>query len=266
MGYYTNKIPFISKPNLYDIDAKAFFTATGITDLTIKNAINQLVLDLKSTSLWSKIKVLYPFVGGTSFTHKFNLIDTTQFQISWYGGVTHDSGGITGNGTTGYGDTNFNPSTELTYNNTCISTYIRNNVASSGYDIGSFNGTSQRFIHTPRTPTNTASSQQYNTTIGGGRLDKTSITDSRGHHILNKKTNSHRMLIDDSLVASNTGNGGSLPTYNIFVGAISSAGTATSYSSRNIAFATISESLTTTNETDLYNAVNLFQITLGRNV
>ena len=52
----------------YDSDAQAFFTASGITDLTQKNAVNQLVLDLKSNSLWTKIKALYPIVGGNANT------------------------------------------------------------------------------------------------------------------------------------------------------------------------------------------------------
>jgi hypothetical protein len=63
--------------NVVDIDpdAQAFLTATGITDPTITSAIDTLVLDLKAASLWTKMKALYPFVGGTSTTHKYNLVD-----------------------------------------------------------------------------------------------------------------------------------------------------------------------------------------------
>lgn len=57
----------------YDSDAEAFFTAASITDDTQKTAVNQLVLDLKAAGVWTKSKVIYPFVGGTTGTHKYNL-------------------------------------------------------------------------------------------------------------------------------------------------------------------------------------------------
>jgi hypothetical protein len=96
----------------FDSDASAFFTASGVTNTTQKNAINQLVLDLKAASIWSKIKVLYPFVGGDSTKHSYNLKNPALYQIS-YGGtaLTHDSNGVTG--TSGYADTAFITSTEI---------------------------------------------------------------------------------------------------------------------------------------------------------
>ena len=48
-----------------DADADAFIAAAGITDATQKSAINTLVVGLKADSLWTKMKAIYPFVGGT---------------------------------------------------------------------------------------------------------------------------------------------------------------------------------------------------------
>ena len=56
-----------------DTDAQAFITAAAITDPTQQAAINTLVVDLKGYSIWTKMKAVYPFVGGTAATHKFNL-------------------------------------------------------------------------------------------------------------------------------------------------------------------------------------------------
>ena len=93
----------------FDTDAQAFITAAGITDSTQQNAINQLVLDLKSYSLWTKMSAIYPFVGGTSTTHKFNLKDPRDldvaYRLAFFGGWTHNANGITGNGTNTYADT-----------------------------------------------------------------------------------------------------------------------------------------------------------------
>ena len=63
----------IYSKDVFDVDALAFVTATGITDETQKNAINQLVIDLLSTraeqyaltaqtrTQISRIPVLSPF-------------------------------------------------------------------------------------------------------------------------------------------------------------------------------------------------------------
>ena len=120
-----------------DTDAQTFITAASITDATQKNAINQLVLDLKSNSLWTKIKALYPFVGGNSVSHSYNLINPSNYQITWYGGVTHSSTGVTGNGTNGYGLTGYMVATSvsgLTPQNNHVAIYSRVN-SSSGYDF-----------------------------------------------------------------------------------------------------------------------------------
>ena len=97
----------------YAAEAKAFITAAGITDPTQKTAVDYLVKQLKANNLYSKFSVLYPFVGGSADTHKFNLINPVDsdaaFRIAWSGSVTHNANGIKSNGTNGYGDTKYNP-------------------------------------------------------------------------------------------------------------------------------------------------------------
>ena len=74
-----------------DPDAQAFLTAAGITDATITSAINTLVVDLKGYNIWTKMKAVYPFVGGTAAAHKFNLknplfalLQSSRFVLSQY--------------------------------------------------------------------------------------------------------------------------------------------------------------------------------------
>ncbi len=55
-----------------DADAQAFIDAAGITDATQQSAIRTLVGDLKTYSIWSKMKAIYPFCGGTASSHKWN--------------------------------------------------------------------------------------------------------------------------------------------------------------------------------------------------
>jgi hypothetical protein len=92
--------PYLSQS--YDGDALAFFARAGITNSTQKRAVDTLVRGLKTFGLWSKIYGLYPFVGGTSATHAFNL-KSALYPITWVNGPTHGANGVTGNGTTQYG-------------------------------------------------------------------------------------------------------------------------------------------------------------------
>lgn len=127
-----------------DPDAQAFLTATGIVDATITSAINNLVLGLKGASLWAKMKAIYPFVGGTATTHKFNLKDPRDldaaFRITWFGGVTHSANGVQGNGTNGYGNTHVNNAT-LPQNGMGLFYYSRTNQTRSEVDMGVTEGT-----------------------------------------------------------------------------------------------------------------------------
>ena len=106
---------FIRQAGCSDADAVAFLTAAGITDVTISNAICTMVKDLKANGLWTKMKAIYPFVGGTASTHKFNLKDPRDldaaFRLSFLGGWTHSATGALPNGTNAYARTFFIPAT-----------------------------------------------------------------------------------------------------------------------------------------------------------
>ena len=96
----------------YDANAQAFFTAAGITDTTQKDAVNTMVLSLKSNSLWSKFLAIYPFVGGTSTTHKYNL-KSRNYDFPSFGGTwTHNSSGATPS-PNAYADSGINPLTDI---------------------------------------------------------------------------------------------------------------------------------------------------------
>ena len=112
-----NSINAIRSVSGLDSDASAFITAAGLTDATQKSAINILVKDMKSSGLWSKMKAVYPMVGGTATSMKFNLKDPRDldaaFRLTWSGGWTYSATGATPNGTNAYADTKLVPSTSL---------------------------------------------------------------------------------------------------------------------------------------------------------
>jgi hypothetical protein len=87
-------------------------TYANITDPSQIAALNYLVTALKENGLWSRIQLLYPFVGGNSTSHRFNLVDPSLYAITFTGSFVHNSNGITGTAsanataTTGWPDAN----------------------------------------------------------------------------------------------------------------------------------------------------------------
>ena len=96
-----------------DADVQAFMAATGITDPTIDMAICNLVAQLKADNLWNKLDAIYPMVGGSATTHKFNLKNPSDtnaaFRLLFSGGWTHDANGATPNGVNAWANTFWKP-------------------------------------------------------------------------------------------------------------------------------------------------------------
>lgn len=69
-------------------------------------AIDFLVKSLIEFNLWDKCVAIYPFVGGNSLTHSFNLKNFLRHTIKWLNesSLVHDSKGVTNN-RDGYGNT-----------------------------------------------------------------------------------------------------------------------------------------------------------------
>jgi hypothetical protein len=69
----------------YDSSSIAFFERADITDVSLKNAINNLVVDLKNQSLWNKMRCIFPFVtdkstsSGSLVQFQINLVNTASF-------------------------------------------------------------------------------------------------------------------------------------------------------------------------------------------
>ena len=274
-------VGFISE-SLLDEDAGAFIQVTGISNGTQKYAIDRLVKDLKESSLWSKFQALYPIVGGTITTHKYNLIDPQDtdaaFRLTFSLGWTHDSNGMTPNGTSSFTNTHFIPETIPTGNlvsrdDAHFSLYSRTNAFGGGanqskVDLGSTDGSAiilqirpanGLLPHGPtfqfdRTP-------QYIDAIPP-------ISDTLGLFTLSRESNVELYAYQD-----NTSVGSYLGTHHpaeidneIFLGASNVGLGATNFSNRQLAFASIGTSLTSAQLSSFYTIVQDYQTTLGREV
>jgi len=250
-------------------DAQAFILAAGITNPTQQSAITTLVSQLKTYGIWSKMKAIYPFVGGSASSHKFNLKDPRDldaaFRLVFNGGWTHSSTGAKPNGSTGWATTYFNPVTQLSsQSSNHISTYLRTNIDEVAVDMGSFVNPGVGIDIESR-----IGNVSYN--FNGVQATNISFsnTDSRGFHVNTRQSSTlHKVFISGTLKGSNTSTFQLLPNTNIALATRFnvSNGAPESYSSKESAFASIGDGLTDTEAANFYTAVQAYQTTLGRQV
>ena len=256
-----NRFAGFGSRNTCPTEAQKFIDSSGITDATEQSAICTLVKQLKDSSLWTKMKLIYPIVGGTSSTVKWNLVNPVNsdagYRMVFNGGWTYNSSYIQGNGSTGYANTFFNTSTAgLSKDSIAWGIYIENNVdnnASFGYIDGSFQGWSLY----PRLANiaYSAVSKVY---------DAGANTDSRGFYI-GTRTNqpSGKTFRNNSLLISH---GSALvgSFANMYLGARNNNGSVEQYSTYQIGFFFVSYGLSDAEASTMYNIFTAFKTTLGR--
>jgi hypothetical protein len=264
-----------ASPAPLDPDAVAFLTAAGITDPTISGSINTLVTDLKLYGLWTKMKAIYPFVGGTATTHKFNLKDPRDldvaFRLVFVGGWTHFTTGTLPNGTNAYADTYFNAVVQsLSLSSVNLSIYQRQDsiAGTSRAKMGSadtdaiVNGFGLGFFSTGSVEVGVVGS------TGGAQYSPSSSSPaSKGLFMINTIGNRNAQHWKNGVKNGlAVGQSGSFSNRNIWVGAMNTNTINPYYFNREIAFASIGDGLTDTEATNYYTAVQAFQTTLGRQV
>jgi len=248
----------------YDADAQAFITASGISG-TNATATNKLVVDLKAANIWTKMKAVYPMVGGTATSCKWNLknpVDSSAaYRLVFNGGGTFSSNGYLPNGTNAYADTFLTPSTTLSLNNSHLSLYNRTNATSY------FNATKID----PTITTQTAMAILVNTSDYGSRfMDDTygsvSSPNALGFYIGNRTLSTQKKYYKNGALGGTFNvNSIALPDNILRIGVIVGNGYIV-YSSGQCAFASIGDGLTDADALAFYNAVQTFQTTLGRQV
>lgn len=267
----TNAFGFASSNSnslyILDADANAFLTATAITDNTLVQATNELVVDLKGYSIYTKFTALYPFIGGTATTHKFNLINpldtNAAFRIEWFGGVTHNANGITGNGTNGYGETYVKPSVDLVLNSTHIAFWSKTNSQNANAEMGVVDGSLNAGIRV--ITRNTSNQTLYQVNDNASTL-LSSVTDSSGFYCASRTaSNSRKLYKNGSAILTNTTASTTRTTATIPVlGQKNFNNTMNAYLAKRFVFASVGGGLNDTQAADYYTAVNKFQTAIGR--
>ena len=263
-------IPASGGGGAVDPDAQAFITAASITDSTQQSAINQLVVDLKGYSIWSKMKALYPFVGGTASSHKFNLKDPQDtdaaFRLVFNGSATHNSNGYTA-GVNGFADTKFNDSTHFNSGtDASMSVYTRTNFVND-LNFYTLIGCSNNFNATALTYRGVI----YPEFIGlrdsiGSRIIAVLSDRLAGQYFITKDGTNRRYFKNSTKLNTTANSTTAAVNRSLYLLAQNTPGGTSYYAQHNIAFAHIGDNLTDTETANFYTAVQAFQTTLGRNV
>jgi hypothetical protein len=255
-----------------DLDIIAFITATGITDATQITAIDYLVVNLKLYNLWTKFKAIYPFVGGTAFTHKFNLKDPRDldaaFRLSFGGGLTHSSTGCLPNGTSGNANTFFIPSDHLTISSAHISFYSRTNTnQTEGRDMFVRTSLTNSYGLSARRNSNLEIDLYYNNNTSRVVINNSTST---GFYLGNRNSSSIvKAYKNGSFLASNTATIAEVNVlHNLYLFAFNDAGSLSpnSYGNRECAFASMGDGMSDNDTSVFYNIVQQYQTILGRAV
>jgi hypothetical protein len=265
----------------YDADAQKFINATGISGSTAM-AINAFVNTLKTGSIWTKFDVIYPFVGNSSASYAYNLVNTGSYYADW-----GNSNQITFNDSTGlkmpgtletYMNTKYNV-TNLTRSNWHISFYKLSGLPSdswgageaSNVDMGAFNEVTGRGVLLAAaflTATNTISrgfSSSGTDNNAAPRTGSMLLTGDSTHTSLYKGTT--------EVTQNAWSDSGAPDSGSIAIGAMTRLQESTGaqyyhsyYTSGSWGMATIGQHISGSDATNFYNAVQSFQVSMSRQV
>ena len=266
--------PTPSAPSI-DPDAAAYLadvvTSGGTTNPTIDAAVNTLFTSLKSVGLYSYMEAMYPFVGATALSHSINATLNKTFDITWYGGLTHNISGTTGNGTNGYGDTHFNTALYFPQDDFSVGFYqTTNNTTNNGFNLGYFEGVAdQPLVQLSSNYAGTywlraGDSGPQSTTANSGNVDGQYIVSRTSSSLARMYRNTTGVL--DYTRTYVTGAGSAL---SMFVWTFANNGGIpfNTYSNQEMNFIFfMSKGLSASEVSTLDNIINTFQTSLGRNI
>lgn len=255
----------------FDIDAVNFIDACAALTEAQRIIINDLVKNLKNNSLWNKFYAIYPVIGGIEATHKFNLKDPRDldaaFRLQFLGAWTHASTQMKPETALAdnYATTYLNPSL-LGYNanDFHLSMYTRDgNIETDAAGRGSLgwyaantgsciivNRTNYHFKFfrgTDTTNSGTTTGGAYHGLLIGSRI----------------ANNNNSTYLNGALLQNNTIlNTGGFASKFMNLGRI----TAINGSIQPFSFASVGSGLTSDEQIILYNIIQAYQTSLGRQV
>lgn len=241
--------------------------ATGITLTVDKTRYDTLICGMVTDGTFAKMDAVYIFAAPDATTARLNLV-SSSFGLTEHGTVTFSAyHGFTGNGSTGYEDTGFNPSTaggNYVQNAASLAAYVlTSRTAQNSYaSIGSV-GSVASLIN----PKQAGGSGGASYAANQGTINLTSVNaNAQGFWVVSRTASTTAELyMNGAAFNADTNASGAVSAQNMFVLADNSGG-AQNFSADQLSAAAIGGGLSSTDVTNLSSRINTFMTAYGINV
>lgn len=249
--------PFVLRPSA---EAKTLLDSfTGRPTATRARAIDRFMKGMSAKSLLADFALLYFTAAHDTQASQLNWIAPSTFALSDVGGLTRTvDQGVAGNGSTGYCNTAWDPSTNggslVVQNSACIHLYSRTTAASGSATFG--NGTSTgAFLVSPRQTGDTT-----NYRVNQGTTAAIANTDGRGLYSGERSGANATQLYKNGAASGAAGSVASAaPTsIDLNIGRVASG-----FSTVEFSMAAVSAALGATKQADFYTLVQEYLTELG---
>lgn len=256
---------FTVEAGAYETESDAIFAAFSTPpDDTRKGVINTLVLALKTAGVWNKLDLLYVLGASEAQGARVNWKNPGTFNCTAVNTPTFTvDQGYAGNGTSSYLDTGYTPSTHgstFTQNSACLFVWSRTNTRSnSAALVGAATSDAPAVAYI--NPWNLSVDNVSHGLNGASGANAFAPTSAAGFFLLTRTASTGYDVYRN---ATNLGTQTSTSSgRSDQVMRVCGANVSTNFSSRQVLFAGCGGGLTSTEEGDLYNALDAYRSAIG---
>lgn len=255
-----------------DSEYCAYETAMAVAPSdTWRNAASQLFVDLRTAlgvaSLANALDFAYILAAETEQAALLNMVKREHDATNVNAVAFEASRGLTGNGTTSYLNTNYNPGTQgINYllNDVCVGIYSRTDIAVSRSDMGCATNTS----NATRLQLRLLGSETFRGGVNGaiGALE-VAVASSLSLFTMTRIEEDHSQAYQAGVsIGEEFTNATSVPSFNLFICGHNNAGALQSPTTRQYAFAFAGRGMNATEQANFYLAVQDFMTAIGADV
>lgn len=249
--------------------SSAFLARTSGLSLAQKQAYDTMITGMVSDGTWTLLDALYIFATNNTTTAALNLV-STSFTITPHGTLTFTAGhGWAGDGSTGYLDTTFNPSTapspKFSPNSASIGVYDQTSPGSSNSGgMGITDGTNLTRFALGGAGASAAwieieSSNPISLAVGNNR--NAWVVTRTAQFVQSAYRNG-----SSTALGTNAGDSQSNPSLSFYIGAVNTSGSPALFGTDQLSAAFIGGGLTGAQSVLINNRINAFMTAFGVNV
>lgn len=269
--YIVNDTPPVPPPSLDPeyLAVEAFYSQVPST--TWRNAASQFFIDVRDAlglaTLGDGFDFMYLLAHENAGDALINIVNPGTYDATNVNAMAFEaSRGYTGNGSSSYLNSNYNPATQgVNYlqNSASFGVYIRSDLDNSNYADGGAVGGPNRDTR--------LNARFSNFVVGNININPNVLfgtnTSSLSLHVINRSGSNQSNIYKAGVsIVSETNTSVGVPNNNFFLGAFNNSGVAAFFSARQYAFAFAGGSMNTTQQVGFFMAVETFMDAIGAGV